>query len=144
MDRGIWWVQSMVLQRVRHDWDYTCVRARAHTHTHTHTPGSVKKRLLRSNIFALNKGVPKNIKQVLLMDINKECDSDTYNNRALIRHFLLFLFLPFYLSFSLVLFPHFSAVYLHPLYPLIVKYAAFLYVNSQQYNCLHVVLLTSF
>ena len=70
---------------------------------------SWKKRLLYPKIFALYKGVPKYIKQVLLMDINKEFDSDTYNNRALIHHFL-FLFLPLYLSFSLVPFPHFSAV----------------------------------
>ena len=51
------------------------------------------------------------------MDINKEFDSDTYNNRALIHHFL-FLFLPLYLSFSLVPFPHFSAVlFTHTLPP---------------------------
>ena len=30
-------LQSMGLQRVRHDWVCTCARAHTHTHTHTHT-----------------------------------------------------------------------------------------------------------
>ena len=31
MNRGAWWLQSMGLQTVRHNWAHT------HTHTHTHT-----------------------------------------------------------------------------------------------------------
>ena len=37
MDRGAWWLQSMGLQIVLHDWETGYARKRTHTNTHTHT-----------------------------------------------------------------------------------------------------------
>ena len=43
MDRGAWWLKSIRLQQVRHDW---ATNKRTHTHTHTHTGSLYSNKVL--------------------------------------------------------------------------------------------------